>query len=216
MNGFNTDNIKGVFVHKHKKLLITGLLIVLLISCAVVYAPNFLLYSSNYQKTDAIVLFLGPDFTARQKEAYKIINEGMADYLIIPAYHKAYRIFGEGNIKYLSSNLSSRSSAKKKALPASSPSFYEDTHIETIEAKKIMADFGLKSAIFVSSPYHMRRIKLIVTKVFAGEKGGFYFVPTSYERAPGSFRELSGADWKKVGLEYIKMLWFSIYTLWAK
>ena len=203
-------------MHKRKKRLLIWLLIVLLIIGIIVWAPHFLLYSSNYQKTDAVVLFLGPDFTARQKEAYKIINEGKADYLIIPAYHKVYRVFDKGTKKYFSPNLSSGSRIKKKDLlapsPSPSPSFYEDTHLETIEARKMMSDFGLKSAIFVSSPYHMRRIKLIVTKVFAGEKGGFYFVPTSYEKASGSFWELSGADWKKVGWEYIKMLWFSLYT----
>ena len=182
----------------------------------IVYAPHYLLYSSDYRKADAIVLFLGPDFTARQKEAYKIINEGKADYLIIPAYHKVYKISDEGVIKYLSPNLSLRNSIKKKALLNPSPYFYEDTHIETIEAKKTMADFGLKSAIFVSSPYHMRRIKLIVSKVFTGEQSGFYFVPTSYEKAPAYFGDLSWTNWKKVGREYGKMIWFSIYILWAK
>jgi hypothetical protein len=203
-------------VSKSKKRFLIVILIVLLIGNAIAYAPHFLLYSTDYQKTDAIVLFLGPDFTARQKEAYKIINEGKADYLIIPAYHKVHRIFNKGNVQSLSPNLYSRSSIKKKALLNSSPYYYEDTHIEAIKAKKTMSDLGLKSAIFVSSPYHMRRIKLIVTKVFAGEQSRFYFVPTIYEKAPGYFWELSEADWRKVGREYIKMIWFPIYMLWAK
>lgn len=203
-------------MHKRKRHLLIWLLIVFLISAIILYAPHFLLYSSNYQKTDAIVLFLGPDFTARQKEVYKIINERMADYLIIPAYHKIYKISDKETIKSLSANLSARNSIKMKKLLNPVPYFYEDTHIEAIEAKETMSDFGLKSAIFVSSPYHMRRIKLIVAKVFAGEKSGFYFVPTSYEKAPGYFWKLSWNDWKKVRREYGKMFWFSLYTLWAK
>jgi hypothetical protein len=204
-------------VNKRKKRFLFWLLIVLLIGNAVVYAPRYLLYSSDYRKADAIVLFLGPDFTARQKEAYKIIHEGMADYLIIPAYNKVYRVSDKETIKSLPPNLSLRNSIKKRTLiNPPSPYFYEDTHIEAIEAKKTMADFRLKSAIFVSSPYHMRRIKLIASKVFTGEQDGFYFAPTIYEKAPGSFWELSGADWRKVGWEYIKMIWFSIYIVWAK
>jgi hypothetical protein len=203
-------------VQKHKKRSLIWLIIVLLIGGIIVYAPHFLLYSSSYQKADAIILFLGPDFTARQKEAYKIIDEGMADYLIIPAYHKIYRIFDEGNIKYLSPNLFLRSSIKKKALVAPAPSFYEDTHVEIIEAGKIMSDYRLQSAIFVSSPYHMRRIKLIVSKVFTAQKGDFYFVPTSYEKASANFWELSWADWKKVGREFGKILWFFLYIPWTK
>jgi hypothetical protein len=202
-------------VQKHKKRSLILLLIILLISVIIVYAPRLLLYSSNYQKTDAVVVFLGPDFAARQKEAYKIVNEGMADYLIIPAYHKAYRIIDEGTKKSFSPNLSARTPIKKKAPLAPAPYFYEDTHIEAIEAKKMMADFGLKSAIFVSSPYHMRRISLIVTEVFTGETGVYYFAPTSYERASGNFWELSWSDWRKVGWEYIKIMWFSLYKLWA-
>jgi len=203
-------------VSKRKNSSLLWLLIVLLIGNIILYAPHYLLYSSDYRKADAIVLFLGPDFTARQKEAYKIINEGKADYLIIPAYQKIYKVSDEGVIRYLSPNLSLRNSIKKKVPLNSSPYFYEDTHKETIEAKKTMTEFGLKSAIFVSSPYHMRRIKLIVSKVFAGDQKGFYFVPTSYEEAPAYFRDLSWTNWKKVGREYGKMIWFSIYILWAK
>ncbi|MGV8059245.1 MAG: YdcF family protein [Smithellaceae bacterium] len=201
---------------KRKKRYLIWLIIIMLIGNVIAYAPYFLLYSSDYRKTDAIVLFLGPDFSARQKEAYKIINEGMADYLIIPAYQKVYRISDKGTGKSLSPNLSLRNSVKKGTPLNPSPYFYEDTHIEIIEAKKTMAYFGLKSAIFVSSPYHMRRIKLIVSKVFPGEQREYYFVPTSYEKAPAYFGELSWTNWKKVGREYGKIIWFSLYILWEK
>lgn len=202
---------------KRKKHSLLWLLIVLLIANVIIYAPHYLRYSSDYRKVDAIVLFLGPDFSARQKKAHDILKEGKAKYLIVPAYNKVYRLSDKGNIKSLSPNLSLSDSIKKRALlNPPSPCYYEDTHIEVMEAKKTMADLGLKSAIFVSSPYHMRRVKLIVTKVFTGEQSGFYFVPTIYEKAPGSFWELSTSDWRKVGREYIKIIWFSIYILWAK
>jgi len=203
-------------VHKYKKILLICLLTVLLIGNIIIYAPYYLLYSSSYRKVDAVVLLLGPDFAARQKEAYKLINEGKSDYLIIPAYHKVYRMLNKGNVKSLSSDLSFRRSIKERAMLNPAPYFYEDTHIEIIEARKIMSDYKLQSAIFVSSPYHMRRIKLIVANVFTGQPGGFYFVPTIYEKAPGSFWELSLANWKKVGWEYIKIAWFYFYMLWPK
>ena len=97
-----------------------------------------------------------------------------------------------------------------------SPSYYEDTHLEIMEAKKMMSVYGLKSAIFVSSPYHMRRIKLIVERVFNPEHGDFYFIPTPYERAPANFWELSSLDWRKVRREYSKILWFYIYFPFSK
>ena len=177
-------------------------------------APHYLLYSSQYKKTDAIVLFLGPDFNARQKEAYDLISDGMADYLIIPAYNKTYRVFDKGVIKYLPANFPEPKTMKKSV---DTPlRFYEDTHWEIIEAKKAMSHYGLRSAIFVSSPYHMRRIKIIVMRVFDKNDGVFYFIPTHYEKAPSGFWELSSADWKKVAREYGKILWFIVYFTWTK
>ncbi|MEN6374606.1 MAG: YdcF family protein [Smithella sp.] len=207
---------------KRKKTSFIWLLIVLLIASAVIYAPRYLLYSTNYRKVDAIVLLLGPDFTARRKQAYQLIDEGKADYLIIPAYNKVSKISDKvtdrGSAKSLSPNLLMRDSGKKKIIldPYSYPGFYEDTHMEIIAAKKTMADFGLKSATFVSSPYHMRRIKLIASSEFKEEKMEFYFVPTIYEKAPANFWELSSAEWKKVGREYTKMIWFALYSRWIK
>ena len=199
---------------KSNKCLVIWILILVMLGGFILYSPRFLLYSSEYKKANAIILLLGPDFKARQKEAYRLINDGMADYLIIPAYHKAYRIYDKGTMKYLSPNLYSfKSDQNNVAVP---PSFYEDTHLEIIDAQKVMSSYGLNSAILVSSPYHMLRIKLIVMKVFDANKGDFYFVPTSYEKAPANYWELSFADWKKVRKEYGKILWFYIYLPWSK
>lgn len=198
---------------KMGKYYLVGILFLVLLIGIILYSPKFLLYSSEYKKANAIVLILGPDFKARQKEAYKLINEGMADYLIVPAYHKIYRVYDKAMKKYLSSNLYLSKSNKKNV--AAPPEFYEDTHLEIVEAQKIMSDYGWKSAIFVSSPYHMRRIKFIVMKVFDTHGSIFYFVPTQYEKAPANFWELSIADWKKVRREYSKILWFFLYFPWS-
>ena len=199
---------------KWNKYLVVGLLLLVLLVGVVLYSPIFLLYSSECKKANAIILLLGPDFKARQKEAYELIMEGKTDYLIIPAYHKAYRVYDKDMKKCLSPNLYSYKSSQKNI--DASPGFYEDTHLEIIEARKIMSDYGLKSAIFVSSPYHMRRIKIIVTKIFDTHKDDFYFVPTNYEKAPANFWELSLSDWKKVRREYGKILWFFLYFPWLR
>lgn len=197
-------------MNKSKKFYLSCSFVVLIILVIVMLSPCFLLYFSSYQKAGTIILLLGPDFTARQKEAYRVIDEGMADYLIIPAQNKVYRIYNEGRSKYLSQNLSEKNENRK--VNVNSPSYYEDTHLEIIDAEKTMSKYELHSAIFISSPYHMRRVKLISTKVFKNKPGEYYFVPTSYEKAPAKFWELSLADWKKVGREYGKMLWFIFYA----
>lgn len=197
---------------RHKRLIIFFCVLFLLAGC-ILLSPRFLLYSTGYKKTDAIIILLGPDFKARRKEADALINKGMADYLIIPAYHKAYVINNQTKEKYLRSYKKSPGLVNSENV--SFPVFYEDTHIEIIEAQQVMSLFGLKSAIFVSSPYHMRRIKLIVGNVFNFDRGEFYFIPTRYEKAPENFWELSPAEWKKVRREYSKILWFYLYTTWT-
>ncbi len=197
-----------------RKRLLALVSIILSLTCLILFAPDYLLYSSEYKKADAIVVLLGPDFKARQKEANDLIKEGMADYLIIPAYNKTYRIFDKGAIQYLPANFPERKVMKKNSNVL--PYFYEDTHGEVIEAKKEMSHYGLHSAIFVSSPYHMRRIKIMVAKVFDAKDGDYYFVPTHYEQAPSVFWELSWANWRKVGREYGKILWFLVYFPWTK
>lgn len=196
------------------KYFIAVTLVLVMLVGLILYSPRFLLYSTEYRRANAVILILGPDFKARQKEAYKLINEGMADYLIIPAYHKIYKVYDKEMKKHLLPNLYLAKSNKENI--AAPPQFYEDTHLEIVEARKIMSDYGLNSAIFVSSPYHMRRVGLITGKVFDKSGSVLYFVPTHYEKAPADFWELSAADWRKVRREYGKILWFLIYFPWSK
>ena len=196
---------------RHKKFIIIFFVLLLLV-VVVLYSPQFLLYSTDYKKADAIIILLGPDFKARKKEANELVNKGTADFLIVPAYHKTYRISNKGQLLLPDINLPE--SGKTNVI--SYPGFYEDTHVEIIEAHKIMNNYGLKSAIFVSSPHHMRRIKIIAGKVFKTNKYIFYFVPTRYENIPIKFWELSFSDWRKIRREYSKILWFFMYYTWSE
>ena len=205
---------QDIIVSINRERLLVLILIILSLSGLILSAPDYLLYSSPYKKADAIVVLLGPDFNARQKEVYDLISKGMADYLIIPAHNKTYRVLDKGIIKYLPDNFPELKTMEKNV--DAPPYFYEDTHWEIIEAKKVMSHYGLRSAIFVSSPYHMRRIKIMVIKVFDNKDGQFYFTPTHYEEAPAGFWKLSSADWKKVVREYRKILWFIVYSPWTK
>lgn len=181
------------------------------IAGALFYAPGFLLYATNYSKADVIVLFLGPDFSARQKHAQNLIKSGMADYLIIPAYHKIYYM-EQGTLTPFSSGTQEEQIRAKNNIAA--PRYFEDTHIELMDAKKEMKRYGKASAIFVSSPYHMRRIQIMVNREFS-DPGQHFFSPTPYEKAPRHFFDLKSSDWKKVYREYFKIAWFMIYSLWA-
>jgi len=201
-----------IMIRRHKGL--ACFIFVLLLTAGMVLAsPYFLLYATDYKKADAVILLLGPDFKARHKAARELVASGMADYLIISAYNKTYRNHDQDGTRQLVLDKHAPDADSENNAPF--PGFYEDTHIEIIKAKKVMTAYGLKSAIFVSSPYHMRRIRFMAAKEFNFNDASFYFVPTRYEKAPANFWELSSSDWRKVRREYSKIIWFFIYSAWA-
>lgn len=181
-------------------------MVMIILATGMFYAPRYLAYSTNYAKVDAVIILLGPDSNARLRHARDLIKKGMADDLIIPAYNKAYHV-DQGMLKLLPGK------TDKNNKPTV-PQYYEDTHLELIEAEKTMKVYGHKSAIFVSSPYHMRRIQLMVDKVF-DHRYTSYFSPTPYDPAPLNVWELKASDWKKVRRECSKILWFIIYAPWT-
>jgi uncharacterized SAM-binding protein YcdF (DUF218 family) len=195
-----------------KKIIFISIMVAIILAAGMVYAPRYLAYSTNYARADAVIVLLGPVFNDRERYARDLIQKGMADYLIIPAYHKTYRV-DQGKLKPLSDK-ADKNNMKGNIDPAARP-YYEDTHLELIAAKKTMKMYGQKSAIFVSAPYHMRRIQLMVDKEFDNQSQ-YYFSPTPYEAAPLNVWELKASDWKKVRRECVKILWFMIYYPWTK
>jgi uncharacterized SAM-binding protein YcdF (DUF218 family) len=92
------------------------------------------------------------------------------------------------------------------------------SHIEVLEAKRIMDHSGFKKANFVSSPSHMRRIKMITDHVFQQNNSapGAYqinFVPIRAESSLPKAQPWDLKNIRNVVYEYIKMAWFFSYQL---
>ena len=201
-----------------------------LIFISVLYAPYYLKYADQPIKADTVVLFIGPDSEVREKEANKLLEAGYADYLIIPAYNRIFMkiprlpasIDGGGGVKLpLSLTLRNGPLKIKNTGPAGKyPHFYENTHIEVLEAKRIMDRCGFEKANFVSSPSHMRRIKMITDHVFQQKNSTpdayqITFVPAIVE---SSEVKASLWDMEYVGAitaEYIKIAWFYSYNVFS-
>jgi len=187
------------------KTLAAALAVILAFAGLVVYAPHYLFYADAPRRADAVVLFLGNEYRERRAEAVKLMAEGYAGYLVIPAYGRVAEAGKHGE--------ASRNVVPSR--PSHYPVVYEDTHIEIIEAKRLMDGRGLTSAIFVSSPYHMRRIKLISDRVFTGGTYITTFVPTRFEKRKEGLWFLHESEIKKVTSEYGKILWYFMYR-WMK
>ena len=141
-----------------------------------------------------IILLLGPDFKDRQKEVNGLIGQGLADCLIIPAYHKILKVVNKSKLVPL--DYPSTHKADLLQEETHRHVLYENTHKEIVEAKTIIDNCGFRSAIIVSSRYHMRRVKIIAEKVFVGKNYRLYFVPTRYEKRHGIFWFLTPYDLK--------------------
>ncbi len=180
--------------------------LVLMVATAVYYAPHFLAYADKPVKSDAIILFWGPNFAAREKEAHLLLNEGYARFLIAPGVQQVIS----------TENISPQLADAIKHIYAGDAGdnhrYYEKTHYEVLYAKKIMNAMRLKSAIMVSSPYHMKRIKMICEKTFGEQAIYISYVPTRYERFMTDLLRMDREDIRLMMLEFTKICWFCLYS----
>jgi hypothetical protein len=194
---------------KRYQFMLISLLLAVLASL-VIYAPTYLTYADHPVRSDVVILFIGPDYPSRMKEARRLIQEGYADQLFVPANGKKYRALRQEALVTLEPVPGDI--GKKVWKQSKSPSrFQEETHWEAIKAKAMMDESGLKSAILVSSPYHMRRIKLIAGIIMNSSRYDLCYVPTRYESAGNGWWWISKFDLKWITSEYAKMIWFLSY-----
>jgi uncharacterized SAM-binding protein YcdF (DUF218 family) len=185
--------------------------VLLLVGTIFWIAPTFLDSSDAPRKVDAVVLFVGPDQQTRLDEAISLLREGYARYLIISAYGEIRKVTDVGELEILSGDAKLRSDFLTIRKAAYYKKFYENTHVEALEAKRMMDELGLKSAMLVSSAYHMRRIRLIASRVFDTRNYSISCKPAQWQK------EFTVADWlnngkrKIIVSEYLKMGWFLLY-----
>jgi uncharacterized SAM-binding protein YcdF (DUF218 family) len=211
MNAQNHNQLSRAKVSRSRHLILLTFPFLALLLILALYAPHYLNYADQPAKADAVVLFLGKDkdIKARNMEADRLLSDGYANYLIIPALGQV-----------ISTSDKKPFQTKKSAATGRYPHFYENTHIEVLEAKRIMDYSGFKKANFVSSPPHMRRIKMITDHVFQQKNSApdayqINFVPM---RAEPSLPKASPWDLKNIGnvvYEYIKIAWFYLYYLFT-
>lgn len=187
-------------------------LIFLLVVAALVHLPNYLLYADKPLKSEVVVLFVGDDWDARQKKAAELITDGYAGSLIIPAFNKISRPETNGILVPVDHDYLSGNSAHLLKKQNKYPRYYEDTHFEVLEARRIMQRFGMTSAIFVSSPYHMRRIKIITGTVFKEKSKNVCFIPTITEKKYSTSLERIYRHFRWISQELIKIAWFETYS----
>ena len=203
--------------------IIMGLAVTLLLSLTL--STQWLVYADRPGKSDIVVLFVGADQYSRRREALQLLQEGYANYFFIPDSFSLYRT-GPGRGGIFAIRFSDIKSGINLPGPLPDqemiekyfhenwaaygfPWFYESTHVEMLMAKKTMDACGFKKAIFVSSPYHMKRIKIMADRVFDASYS-IKCVPTRFERWNNNFPK-SWCQTNYVLMEIPKIMWFISY-----
>lgn len=176
----------------------------------ILFAPGFLVYADKAVEADAVVLYAGPGQKNRLQEARRLITEGYARYLIIPDFGVVSVAGVDGALEPVAPELWGRAQSLRGATPPVYPRYVESTHVEALEAKRILDRLGLHSALMVSSPYHTRRISMICARVF-DRNYRFAVVPARSQQAYSARDLLDRNHRQKIISEYVKMGWFLVY-----
>lgn len=179
------------------------------------YAPRFLFTGDLPRKADAVIVFVGPGNDSRLDEAKVLVKEGYARYLLIPSSGELFEAEPAGGLLRIAGNQPRGDLFLRIRIAATYKKHYENTHIEALEAKRMLDDLGLSSAMLVSSAYHMRRIRLIAGRVFNARKYSISCNPARWQEP------FTAADWLKkerrriIFSEYAKIGWFLVYAPFA-
>jgi uncharacterized SAM-binding protein YcdF (DUF218 family) len=176
------------------------------------YSPRYLILTTPPVKSDVVILLLGSINKERAEEAYRLINEGYAGNLFVPAQKRNFDTSDNGNLSHYIKKLSKQNWLSPKREIKLNYQFRENTHLEIIAAKSMMDSSNFTSAIFVSSPYHLRRIKIIADKVFTGRDYQLSFVPSYPLEKDEPLWWVSKNAVAMVVSEYLKIAWFLIYA----
>ena len=180
------------------------------------YSPRYLILKTPPVKSDVVVLLLGSINKERAEEAHRLINEGYAGTLFVPAQKRNFNTSDNANLSGYIKRLSKQNWLNPKREIKLNYQFQENTHLEIIAAKSMMDSANFTSAIFVSSPYHLRRIKIIADKVFKGKAYQLSFIPSYHVKKDEPLWWVSKNAVAMVVSEYIKIAWFLLYAPFCK
>jgi len=156
---------------------------------------RFLVVNESPERSDAIILLSGDD--GRLQKSVELMQAGYAKKLIVTKTDGR----GQGEIRL--------SSVLEAGVPRTAihPDYDAvSTYTNAVNSKRIMLQYGYKSAIVVSSDYHMRRVKYAFSEVYKGSD-----IRLTYVAAPSAHFD-SKAWWRKkiyvkYGVtEYIKLI----------
>jgi len=140
-------------------ILLIATLIIIFIFVAKQFAGQFLVVDQQPRSADAIIVLSGPpdELNQRMEHAYFLYGLHYAPYLIF-----------SGN-RSICNNM--RDYTLNKGIPIEAIILEDNsysTYDNAVFTRNVMISHGFKSAIIVSSDYHMRRVKFLFDNLYKG------------------------------------------------
>ncbi|MBF0233969.1 MAG: YdcF family protein [Desulfamplus sp.] len=207
MNKILSLSYRTMYMARFYALMVSIMIVLFLL----VSGHFFLQYSNAIQQSDIAVVFVGPQFKNRVDKAFELISKGYLQKIYVPAY--GIYITKENVYTTLLARMDNETIQNNVNIMLKNASFkfFEQTHIEVILAKDHMDKIKACSAVFISSSYHMRRIKLISEIVYKNSNKQLFFIP-SVEASPHLPLWLNKNDIQFIFTEYGKICWFLLYN----
>jgi len=186
-----------------------GAIFGLSIAAIIFIIPFYLTYSDAPQRAEAAVVLVCPGFEARMKEAKELARKGLIKRILIPAYSE---VIGPSDSHVHIGYKPSMGGDPYNPTAKISKSHLSDqnTYRELVRAREMIDGYGFRSAVIVSSPYHMRRVKIMCSEVFPSEDYDILCIGTKYEHTHRAFWFFYSYDRKWVLTECGKLAWFLI------
>ena len=191
------------------------LLIVFIASAAgaaagLTYVADWLSASDRPQKADAI-LVLGGNYS-RPFQAADLYLQGYARkiYVSVTARGDEYRLLDDAGIAFPREEEIVRQVLLKKGVPASAIEYFGKASISTAdEARAVRAVFaaGAPKLLIVTSPYHLRRSRIIFTDALPA--ADIRVIATSYDPFPQAWWKNQNAA-RNVLLELSKITFYQL------
>jgi uncharacterized SAM-binding protein YcdF (DUF218 family) len=181
------------------------LLVVLLLVLCFLFAGKYLDYSTQPVKSDVIIV-LGGGNGERESEASHLYKEHYANYVMLTdggQRSEAYTKKADKEINWLVNDGVPRTDIITELRSRS-------TYTNALYTKKLMEKYNFKSALVVSSSYHMRRAKYAFSNVYrsSGIKLTYQSAKVPHYMPALWWRNKIG--WKYTSSEYVKLVGYWI------
>jgi uncharacterized SAM-binding protein YcdF (DUF218 family) len=172
----------------------------------------FLKVSSDLHgiQADAIVVLAGAagEDNLRVAEGNALFRRGIGKYLILPLRHPAFKwrwaveTYNLSNPVHRSKILIGRALKDEKQIIYD----YGGTYLEALKTIQIMKRRQLRSAIIISSAYHMRRVRVAFKNADRQNSFTFYYHPVENNKPEGSVWWVDYDYFKHILQEYRKLI----------